>query len=38
MFVLPIPSIDKGVALAGDKPIQTTLVITAVLNKTMRID
>jgi hypothetical protein len=37
MFVLPT-SIDRGVALAGDMPIQTTPAITAVLNKTMRID
>jgi hypothetical protein len=38
MFVLLIPGIDRAVALAGAMPIQTTLAIATVMNKTMRID
>jgi len=38
VFVLPIPDTDWGAALAVSMPIQTRPAITAVLNKTVRID
>jgi hypothetical protein len=37
-FVLPIPSIERGVAVAGAMPIQTRAAITAVLDNKVRID